>query len=83
MGLKAAQTYTFAAEGHKPSFWQRLKALSSPADVISTSCSPMNSVRKLPPFTFSFATGHRNPNYELVYRDVVLEKGIDSEVPSM
>ena len=29
----------------------------------------------------SFLTDHRNPNYVLDYRDAVLEKGVDSEVP--
>lgn len=29
----------------------------------------------------SFLTDHRNPNFVLDYRDAVLEKGVDSEVP--
>lgn len=80
VGLKAAQDYTIGMEEKKHSFWTKIRAFfkreTLPSPVIADEFG-----RTLPAFSFKFATGHRNPNYEIIYNDAVLEKGIDSEVP--
>ena len=80
VGLKAAQDYTIGMDVKTYSLWEKIVAFFKreklPSSVITDEFG-----RTLPAFTFKFATGHRNPNYELVYRDAVLEKGVDSEVP--
>jgi len=81
IGLKAAQDYTIAVAGEKPTLWKRIKAFFTGETLVPTSALADEFGRTLPPFTLAFATGHRNPNYELIYRDAVLEKGVDSDVP--
>ncbi len=80
IGLKAAQDYTIGMEEKKYSIWEKIRAFFKreklPSPVIVDEFG-----RTLPAFSFKFATGHRNPNYEIIYNDAVLEKGIDSEVP--
>lgn len=80
IGLKAAQDYAIGSVEQKYTLWQKITAFFKreklPSPVIVDEFG-----RTLPPFDFKFATGHRNPNYELVYRDAVLEKGVDSDVP--
>jgi uncharacterized protein YfaS (alpha-2-macroglobulin family) len=82
IGLKAAQEYTVSVEGKKPNLWQRILAFfTGKKDTGSASMLADEFGRTLAPFQLSFKTGHRNPNFEMVYRDAVLEKGIDSEIP--
>lgn len=80
VGLKAAQEYVVSVEHQKRTFWQWVKSLFS-RDKTQKTLLADEFGRSLAPFTLKFATGHRNPNYELVYRDAVLEKNIDSAVP--
>jgi uncharacterized protein YfaS (alpha-2-macroglobulin family) len=79
-GLKAAQKYTVSLDSRKLTLWERIKVLFG-KPVAAESKLKDEFGRALPPFTLSFATGHRNPNYELIHRDAVLEKNVDSEVP--
>ncbi|PZO84512.1 MAG: large extracellular alpha-helical protein, partial [Micavibrio aeruginosavorus] len=81
VGLKAAQDYVFAVNGQKPSLWERIVAFFKGEETVQVSGLKDEFGRPVPPFEIRFATGHRNPNYELVYRDAVLEKDIDSELP--
>ena len=81
VGLKAAQDYRIVIAAPERSRWQKFVAW-----VKGDKTDPRTKLedefgRALPPLDFKFATGHRNPNYELVYRDAVLEKNIDSDVP--
>lgn len=79
VGLKAAQAYTFAFPEQKLNFWQWLLAKwrGTPENKVQDEFS-----RPLPAsVTLTFQTDHRKPNFELVHRDAVLEKGIDSDVP--
>ncbi len=80
VGLKAAQKYTFAVEQKKKTVWQWIQSLFGKEFPAETKLVDEFG-RPLAPFTLSFATDHRKPNYEMVYKDAVLEKGIDSDVP--
>lgn len=79
--LKAAQEYTITVPEKKISFvrkiWNFLTGKKAQPETIMVD----EFDRSVPPFTIKFATGHRNPNYEMLYKDAVLEKGVDSEVP--
>jgi len=79
-GLKAAQSYTLALTAPKPTFWEWIKSLFTHDKTRKTRLADEFG-RTLDPFTISFATGHRNPNYVLPYHDAVLEKNVDSDVP--
>ncbi len=75
-GLKAAQEYRLSLPGRKDNLIGKLKGL------MKKNYLEDEFGRTLPhPVEMSFATAHRNPNFEMPYRDVVLEKGIDSEPP--
>lgn len=80
VGLKAAQEYTIATQEKRPTLWERIKSFFTGDRDVKTALTDEFG-RRLPPFSLTFATGHRNPNYEMVYRDAVLEKEIDSDVP--
>ncbi len=80
-GLKAAQDYVVSAGNQKPNLWQRIVAFFKGTAPIATSKIVDEFGRKLPAFSLDFATSHRKPNYELVYKHVVLEKGVDSDMP--
>lgn len=81
VGLKAAQNYTLSIPTQKLSWWEKFKNF-----VLNRHPEPTTKLadefgRPLAPFSFSFATGHRNPNFVLPYRDAVLEKNVDTDVP--
>jgi uncharacterized protein YfaS (alpha-2-macroglobulin family) len=80
-GMKAAQEFTLSVPEVKLSLWQRIVTFLKGDEPQAVTKMADEFGRSLPPFTFKFATGHRNPNFEMVYRDAVLEKNIDSEVP--
>ncbi len=80
-GLKAAQDYVVAAGDAKPGLWARIVAFFKGQDAVAQSAIIDEFGRTLPSFNLSFATSHRKPNYELVYRHVVLEKGVNSDMP--
>jgi alpha-2-macroglobulin len=81
IGLKAAQSYTLSAAAPEKTLWQKIKSFFGFETAAPQTALADEFGRALPPFEFSFATGHRNPNYELPYKDAVLEKSIDSDVP--
>jgi uncharacterized protein YfaS (alpha-2-macroglobulin family) len=79
VGLKAATTYEVSLPGGRMSFfdWVR-KLFGKPAvtafeDEFGRTLSQKIDVK--------FATNHRNPNFELLHHDAVLEKGVDSDIP--
>ncbi len=80
IGLKAAQSYTLDVAEQKISLWQKILIFFGRSNPGETTLRDEFG-RALPPLNLTFATGHRNPNYELTYRDAVLETGIDSDVP--
>lgn len=80
-GLHAAKDYTLALATKDLTFWEKVKAFFAGKKIEPVVTLADEFGRTLPPFTLKFATGHRNPNYEMVYRDAVLEKGVDSDVP--
>lgn len=80
VGLKAAQEYTVSVEQKRRNPWEWLKSLFSKDKTPKTALVDEFG-RHIAPFELKFATGHRNPNYEMVYKDAVLEKNIDSDVP--
>jgi alpha-2-macroglobulin len=80
-GLKAAQEYTLSVPEKKISLWARIIAFFKGETPQAETILADEFGRKLAPFKISFATGHRNPNYELPYNDAVLEKNTDSEPP--
>lgn len=79
--LNAARDFTLSINAQKYSLWQKIVAFFKREKLTPKTALKDEFGRPLPPFTFTFSTAHRNPNYELPYRDAVLEKGIDSEVP--
>jgi hypothetical protein len=80
-GLKAAQTYTITVPEKKLSLWQRIVAFFKGDTPEAMTALSDEFGRTLPPFKIEFATGHRNPNFEMPYNDAVLEKNTDSEPP--
>lgn len=80
-GLKAAQTYTISVPEKKLSFWARIVAFFKGEKPEAVTKLTDEFGRPIAPFSIEFATGHRNPNYELPYNDVVLEKNTDSDAP--
>lgn len=81
MGLKAASEYTLSVPERPLTLWQKIKAFFTgetppPATLLTDEFG-----RILPPFSLTFSTGHRNPNFELGYNHAMLEKNVDSEVP--
>jgi len=81
VNLRAAQTYTVTLGDQKQTIWQKIIAFIKREKTVRLSGLKDEFGRPLAPFSFEFATGHRNPNYELAYRDAVLEKNSDSDVP--
>lgn len=80
IGLKAAQEYKLEVPGKTLNFFQKIARLFK-KDKTQLSSLDDEFGRSLPAFSMSFSTNHRNPNFEIVHHDAVLEKGIDSEVP--
>ncbi len=80
-GMKAATDFTLSVTAQKYSLWDKIVAFFKGETLVPRTNLKDEFGRPLEPFTFSFATNHRKPNYELTYRDVVLEKGIDSDAP--
>ncbi len=83
VGLKAAQDYTVQSRSQTMTrlerFWRWLISWFRRVEPIEV--QDMFG-RELPePIAASFITDHRPPNFVLDYRDVVLEKGVDSEMP--
>ncbi len=79
--LKAAQDYTLSVGERKLTLWEKIKNFFKREKTLPQTNLADEFGRTVAPFTIKFATGHRNPNFEMVYRDAVLEKGVDSEVP--
>lgn len=80
IGLKAAQSYNLAFKAtEKTTFGKMLELLGKHYKSDGTLRDEFG--RTLPDSALSFATGHRNPNFELTYQDAVLETGNDSDVP--
>lgn len=82
-GLKAAQEYTVRSRMLTMNIFERLwHWLKSwfvhvpPVDVVDIFGRELQQ-----PVSSQFATDHRNPNLVFEYRDAVLEKGVDSEIP--
>lgn len=82
-GLKPAQEYHIESRAHQMGFfsrlWYRITSIFRKKDPID-----MRDIfgRKLSnSINMNFALDHRNPNFVLDYRDAVLEKGVESEVP--
>lgn len=81
VGLKAAQSYEISVMAEKITLWQKIKSFFTGEVIAPRTAMKDEFGRSLQPFSMSFATGHRNPNFELIYNDAVLEKGVDSDVP--
>lgn len=80
IGLKAAQTYTLSLPAAPQTSWT--DAAKTMVGYEAPEAFEDEFGRTLAaPLEFTFATSHRNPNYEIVHHDAVLESGIDSEVP--
>lgn len=78
--LKAAQAYSISLTAPtSPTLWEKIVAFFTKKQAASQLTDEFG--RLIPPFTLQVETAHRNPNYEMVYRDAVLEKGVDSDVP--
>ena len=80
VGLKAAQPYNLTFKAVERTTLAKALELLGKHDKNDATLHDEFG-RPLPDITLSFATGHRNPNFELTYRDAVLETGIDSDVP--
>lgn len=78
-GLKAAQTYNVKLSGDDTSMMAKLKTMvgSKAAPVLEDQFGR----RLVKPVDMTFATNHRNPNFEMPYHDAVLEKNTDSDLP--
>lgn len=81
VGLKAAQTYTISLEGKRLTLWEKIVAFFKRQKIDNATQLTDEFGRTIAPFTLYLKTGHRNPNYEMVYRDAVLEQGVESDVP--
>ncbi|HYD18015.1 MAG TPA: alpha-2-macroglobulin family protein [Patescibacteria group bacterium] len=82
-GLKAAQKYTISVKDPERGVWGGFTHwVQSLWDTLPETALEDEFARQLAkPFTVTFETNHRKPNFELEHHDAVLEKGVDSEVP--
>ncbi len=82
-GLKAAQEYTVQSLSQTMNIFERLwhwiKSWFIHQDPIEVQDMFGRELRH--PVAAAFTTDHRNPNFVLDYSDVVLEKGVESELP--
>lgn len=79
VGLKAAQKYVLTVPSKKPGVKAALSQLLG-KDVKEGMQDEFGRTL-MQPVKLEFSTNHRPPNYELVHKEAVLEKGVDSEVP--
>lgn len=80
-GMKAATDFALGVTEQKYSIWEKIVAFFKREKLSPRTALKDEFGRPLSPFTLAFSTDNRKPNYELVYRDAVLEKAIDSDAP--
>lgn len=79
VGLKAAQQYTLTVPAKKPGIKAAISQLMGKSIKVGMQDEFGRTLMK--PVKVVFSTNHRPPNFELVYKEAVLEKDVDSEVP--
>jgi len=79
VGLKAAQQYTLTVPSKRPGIKAAVSQLMG-KDVKEGMQDEFGRTM-MKPVKLVFSTNHRPPNYELVHKEAVLEKNVDSEVP--
>lgn len=79
VGLKAAQDYVLTIPAKKPGIKAAVSKLMGKD--IKDGMQDEFGRTLMKPVTLSFSTNHRPPNFEMPYREAVIEKGVDSEVP--
>ena len=79
IGLKAAQQYTITVPSKKPGIKAALSQLMGKDAKEGMQDEFGRTLMK--PVKLVFSTNHRPPNFELVHKEAVLEKNVDSEVP--
>lgn len=79
VGLKAAQTYTIKVPSKKPGWKSALSRLMKKPQTEGMQDEFGRTLMN--PVSITFSTNHRPPNFELVHREAVLEKSVDSELP--
>lgn len=79
VGLKAAQTYKVTLPDGKLTLMDKLKNKWNRVEPKFFEDEFGRTLTE--PVAMTFSTNHRNPNFELPYQNVVLEKDIQSDVP--
>ncbi|QQG35802.1 MAG: large extracellular alpha-helical protein [Micavibrio aeruginosavorus] len=79
VGLKAAQSYSLMVPGKRPGIGAMIAQMVGRN--VNEGMQDEFGRTLMKPVVMSFSTSHRPPNFEAPYKEVVLEKQVDSDLP--